>query len=123
MKKHVAEQIPLSMWWISIMGAFCIMALFIGLIRHFTQPLSADQVRFAERQKNLADLTRQAQDQLDHYSVIDPAKNAVRLPISRAMEITVQEWGNADLARTNLLERLNNLTGASTNIRNQSISQ
>jgi hypothetical protein len=121
MTKHSPETAPLSIWIISIIGVFSIMAALTGLMYYFTKAPSSDQVRFAERQQFLTDLTAQANDQLDQYSLIDPVKNIVRLPINRAMEVIVQEWENPGLARTNLLERLNNISG--TNIVSKSTSQ
>ena len=112
---------PIILWVISISGVLLIMAILTGLMYWFTRPPLPDQIRFAERQKYLDDLNAQAQDRLNHFSLINPAKNVVRLPINRAMEITIQEWENPGQARSNLLERLNNLL--STNSPGKSIVQ
>jgi hypothetical protein len=42
---------------------------------------------------------------LGTYEVLDKTKGFVRLPIDRAMELTVEEYKNPAAARTNLVAR------------------
>ncbi|MCX6903856.1 MAG: hypothetical protein NTW03_10360 [Verrucomicrobia bacterium] len=73
---------------------------------HYTQPSPPDQVYWAERKRNLAELKARDRDLLENYGWLDEQRGLVRLPISRAMELTAREWQNPAVARSNLLFRV-----------------
>ncbi len=106
MKPYSPPRTTVALYLVGVLGTFLIVAGLIGIMYYYTQPAPIDQARADERRKNLADLNAQNKDQLEHYAYIDPAKGIVRLPIARAMELTVTEWQNASAGRSNLLSRL-----------------
>ncbi len=91
---------------IAMAGLLSIMFVLIWFMYHFTRPEPVDQTRIAERRKALAELNAQAKDALENYAWIDKTKGLVRLPVARAMELTVNEWQNPAAGRSNLLWRL-----------------
>ncbi len=99
------EKISLTAYVIGILGAFLIMAALVGALRHYTTPAPAGQGRAEERRKNLKELRAEETTLLTQYDWQDKAKDIVRLPIQRAMELTLQEWQNPAAARSNLIAR------------------
>ena len=91
---------------LSILGTFLVMAALVWLMRHYTQPAPLGADRAAERIKNLKEMRAANEEALNNYAWQDPAKGLVRLPIARAMEITLQEWQNPAAARSNLIARM-----------------
>ncbi|HWA08426.1 MAG TPA: hypothetical protein VG838_03075 [Opitutaceae bacterium] len=55
----------------------------------------------ADRKAYLGELRAKEQTQVNSYGWVDQSKGIVRLPISRAMELTVQELSAKQPARTN----------------------
>lgn len=66
---------------------------------------SPNTSRDALRQKKLDDTTTAQRSGINFYDWQNPEKEIVRLPIQRAMDLTVREWTNPAAARSNLLER------------------
>ena len=93
-----------------VLGTFLIMAGLVWIMYHFTQPPPLDESRYAERRKNLAEINAAAKEQLDNYGWIDQAKGIVRLPVTRGMELTIQESKSPAQARSNLIARLEKAT-------------
>jgi hypothetical protein len=93
-------------YFIGVLGTFAIVAGLIFLMYSYTRPAPVDEQRIQERARNLSALTAQAREQLDNARWVDKARGVVRLPISRAMELTVQEWQNPVLGKSNMLVRL-----------------
>jgi hypothetical protein len=91
---------------VSVLGTFFILAGLIYLMYHYTRTGEVDRARWAERTKNLAELRAANQEQLENYGWIDQKQDRVRLPVARAMELTVSEWQNPAAGRSNLLARL-----------------
>lgn len=91
---------------VAILGSLGIMAGMVGLMWHYTkvEPLGADRV--TERKKNFAELKNANASTLSSLGWQDPVRGVVRLPIDRAMELTVKEWQNPAAARAALLSRL-----------------
>ena len=87
-------------------GTFLIMAVLVLAMVQLTQPPATNSARVQERHKNLKDLQAANSDVLNNYAMEDPGKGIVRLPVDRAVELTLQEWKNPSAARSNLLERL-----------------
>jgi hypothetical protein len=91
---------------VGILGTFFILAGLIWIMNRYTRPAAVEETRWAERQKNLAELRAQNQELLENFAWIDQSRGLVRLPIARAMELTVHEWRNPAAGRSNLLARL-----------------
>ena len=95
----------LTAYLIGILGSFLILAGLIWVMYHYTRPAPLTQARAEERRKNLADLQSANADALHNYAWQDQAKGIVRLPIARAVELTIQEYQNPVAARSNLAAR------------------
>src|SRR5277367_6378199 len=69
-----------------------------GVLAHemvrLTRPAPIEADRAALRAKTLADLRAANVEALTTYGWVDQGKGIVRLPIERAMELTLQEWQN-----------------------------
>lgn len=90
---------------IAALGMLLILAVLIWIMYHVAAPPAIDQARWAERKRNLAELNAQNLDLLDNYGWMDQAKGVVRLPIERAMALTIKEWQNPAVARSNMMVR------------------
>ena len=106
MKPYQPPRTTVTVYVVGVLGTFLIVAGLIGIMFYYTLPAPVDQARVKERLKNLADLNAQNKEQLEHYAYIDRAKGILRLPITRAMELTAMECQNPTAGRTNLLGRL-----------------
>lgn len=93
-----------------ILGLFLIMAGMVWLMQHYTRPAPLDQKRAEERRKNLADLKTANAEFLNNYAWMDQPKGIVRLPVSRAMELTVQQLKNPAAFRSNLIAQVEKAT-------------
>ena len=91
---------------IGVVGSLLIVAWLVRTMAEKTRPQPLGQSRAAERAKNLTELRAAASDQLQNYGWVDQNRGLVRLPIDRAMELTVQQWKNPAQARSNLLKRI-----------------
>jgi hypothetical protein len=96
----------ISVYFISVLGTFAIVAGLIYLMYSYTRPAPVDELRIKERQKFLTELSSQAKEQLETAGWVDKARGVVRLPVARAMELTLLEWQNPVLGKSNLLVRL-----------------
>ena len=97
---------------ISIVGTFLIVALLVLAMRHYTQPTPVGANRVEERYKFLQDQRAADAKALNEYDWMDKDKGIVRLPVQRAMELTLQEWQNPTAARSNLISRVEKATAA-----------
>jgi hypothetical protein len=90
---------------LAILGTFLVMALLVGLMRHYTATPSLTADRAAERMKILADFKAANAPFLEKYDWQDKDKGIVRVPVERAKELVLEEWQNPAAARSNLMER------------------
>ena len=95
---------------VGILGSLLVVAWLVWLMNAKTAPAQIGQDRAAERQKNLKEMQAATQDTLSSYGWENQGKGFVRLPIARAMEVTLQEWKNPAEARANLVSRIDKLT-------------
>lgn len=83
--------------------------LVAGLLAHemvrITRPAPIEADRAALRSKTLAELRAANADALNNYGWVDQGKGIVRLPIARAMELTLKEWQDPAAARAALIAR------------------
>jgi hypothetical protein len=103
-KEHPAWSV--AIYGVAFAGVFLTLAGLGWIMRHYTQPPPPDTEYWEQRSRNLSELNAQNQDWLQNYAWIDANRGIVRLPIARAMELTVQEWQHPELARSNLLFRV-----------------
>ena len=97
---------------IAIVGAFLIVGGLVYAMRHYTQAPSLTQARAQTRAKNLQDLRAASTAALNEYAWQDKTKGVVRIPVARALELTLQEWKNPAQARSNLIMRVDQATAA-----------
>ncbi len=95
---------------IGVIGALLTMAILVAIMIHYTRPANLNARRAEERAKALAEITAQNQEALTTYGWADQAKGLVRLPVSRAMEIAVQNWQTPSAGRSNLIGRIEKAT-------------
>ena len=96
----------LSGYLLALLGAFLIVFVLVKAMQHYTSPPPVDQKRADERRKALADLRAANTQALANYDWQDQPKGVIRLPIRRAMELTLQEWKDPGTARSNLIARM-----------------
>jgi hypothetical protein len=95
---------------ISILGTFLIVALLVLAMRHYAQPVPVGVNRIEERYKFLQEQRAADAKAMNEYDWQDKDKGVVRLPIQRAIELTLQEWQNPGAARSNLIARVEKAT-------------
>lgn len=93
--RHIAHsRAPLSTW----LGVVLLFALFgvivLGIIGPMPRGSDYEETRAKKRMENLKTSQEDAEKALNTYAWVDKNKGVVRIPISRAMELTV-----ADLAQ------------------------
>ncbi len=93
-----------------VLGAFLIMALLAWLLHHDTVAAPVGNNRARERHSNLVELVNVNTELLNTYGWKDQARGIVRIPIDRAMELTLQEWKNPEQAHSNLMARVQKAT-------------
>lgn len=105
MKPNEPKTSSLPAYVIGILGSFFILAGLVWAMRHYTRPAPVGQARVEERKKNLAELRAVEAEALNTYGWVDQGKGVVRLPVARAMEITLLEYQNPVAARSNRVAR------------------
>ena len=95
---------------IGILGTFLVVALLVLAMRHYTQPAPVGANRVEERYKFLQEQRAADARTLTEYDWQDKDKGIVRLPVQRAVELTLQEWQNPGAARSNLISRVEKAT-------------
>jgi hypothetical protein len=109
--KRSFEGVTIAAWSIGIVGTFLLMALLVFAMYHYTRPEPLGADRRQERRQFLTE-TREADAALDSFAWVDQSKGFVRLPIERAMELTLREWQDPVAARANLIRRMEKATEA-----------
>ena len=102
----------LTAWAIGGLGTFLIAALLVLAMRHYTKPSPVGANRIEERYRFLHDQRAADAKAINEYDWQDKDKGIVRLPIQRAVELTLQEWQNPAAARSNLISRVEKATAA-----------
>lgn len=102
---------PIWPYAVAILGAFLIVAALVQAMVHYTQPVSLNAARAAERAKALAELRAAETEALRTPAWVDQPKGFVRLPIEDAMKLVERDWGqNPAAARSNLIDRVEKAT-------------
>ena len=111
-KQPLFDSARLTAYAIGILGTFLIVALLVLAMQHYTKPAPVGANRVEERYKFLQDQRAADAKALTEYEWIDKDKGIVRLPVQRAVELTLQEWQNPAAARSNLISRVEKATAA-----------
>ena len=92
-------------YFIGLFGSFLLVAALAWMMNYYTQPTPVGQGKAKERREELKKHQAENAEALNSLAK-DPLKDVVRLPIDKAMEITVREWKNPAAARSNLITRM-----------------
>ena len=111
-RSHSFDAARLTAYAIGIFGTFLIVAMLVLAMRHYTRPAPVGANRVEERYKFLQDQRAADAKALTEYDWVDKDKGNVRLPVQRALELTLQEWQNPAAARSNLISRVEKATAA-----------
>ena len=96
----------LTIFGIVIVGLFFTMFLFTrGMYRENRTERPNATARAAERIKARDQLRTNSAAALANGGMVDTNKGIVRIPIARAMQMTVDAYQNPDVARSNLVAR------------------
>ncbi|MGV3772850.1 MAG: hypothetical protein ACO1QB_08110 [Verrucomicrobiales bacterium] len=107
MQRYYTPSAPkVFMYAIGVMLLFLLMAYLSRNLYRTHNPGSFNSARAVERKKAREDLQKASGEALKSAGWANEAKGIVRLPIDRAMEITVQQYQNPAGARSNLVERV-----------------
>lgn len=110
MRTEQPRKTTVAVYFIGVLGTFMIMIALVAFMKYYTRPAPLEQPeRAAERAKNLQELNAANAEFLSAYAWINEARGTVRLPISRAMDVTVQLWKNPAAGRSNLIQRVDKL--------------
>jgi hypothetical protein len=77
---------------LAVAGTFLVMGWLVWLMRSYTQPPSLAESRGVERRKIRDDFHGVNAPLLEGYAWQDPGKDIVRVPVTRAKELILQEW-------------------------------
>ena len=101
----------LAVYAITILAVLLIGYLLSRAMRTYLPAPQINAKRADERRAALAELRATTHKELfGDAAIINPANNVVRLPIERAIELTIQGHKNPAAFRTNLLARVENAT-------------
>jgi len=94
----------------ALIGVFACFLLLLGLrfakgLEKESIPATLNAARAAERKAALEEIRKKTGDELASVGMVDTTRGIVRLPISRAMELTVEKYQNPDQAREELKAR------------------
>lgn len=90
---------------IAALGTFLVMMFLVGMLRHYTEKPSLMAERGEERMKILKEFWAVNQPLVEKYDWQDKDKGIVRVPVTRAKELVLEEWQNPAKARADLMER------------------
>ena len=94
----------LVIYAIGVLGSFLIVIGLIWAMYRYTRPEPITQDRANERKKALTETRMAEADALNNYGWVEQARGLVRLPIARAMQITLREYEKSPSAfRSNIV--------------------
>ncbi|MDA7915821.1 hypothetical protein N9B94_01145 [Verrucomicrobia bacterium] len=106
MSQDCCKKTGIGMYTIAFIGSFLVvMGLVYGMLSA-ARPQEIGIARSEERAKNLVEVRQAEADVMDSYGWVDQNKGLVRLPIDKAMELTIQEWQDPAKGRAALLGRV-----------------
>ncbi|MCD6050596.1 MAG: hypothetical protein K0Q55_1999 [Verrucomicrobia bacterium] len=99
-------------WCIGIVGTFLITYGFVRVMRNYTATPDLTAARATERAKNLKDLRAEENKVLSEYAWQNKEKGFVRVPVDRAIELTLAEYKDPKALRAEMLKRVEKLNEA-----------
>lgn len=94
-------------YFLAVLGALLIvLVLDRAMIRYTAPAASKAPARAKERAEKLAEVRKDAAEALNSFGWQDKTKGLVRLPVDRAMELTLQRYKDPAAARANLNDRV-----------------
>ena len=94
----------------AVVGALLVVGALTWIMVDQTTPAPLGKAREAERLQNLKELRAAMADQLTSYGYADQAKGLIRIPVSKAMDLTLQEFKDPAKGRAALIERIEKVT-------------
>ena len=94
LRQQVQSPAPFSTWLGVVLLMFLFGAIAVAIIGPTPRGDNYEQQRAQNREKKLKDLRAEDAKALTGYAWIDKTKGSVRIPIERAMELTVSELAN-----------------------------
>ena len=106
------KQCGVCAYIVGILGAFLIVAGLVWVMYSYTRPEPLGEDRAIARRKALRELRASNLDVLNNpnYAWQDQPKGVVRMPIDRAIELSLKLWQNPVAARSNLIARVGKAT-------------
>lgn len=95
---HEPETNPRLLSAIGWIGAFCIFIVIVAIVYFYSRPPAPDLSRIDERYRIKAEVTGQQDEMATTYGWVNQAEGVVRIPVDRAIELTVQELATAQSA-------------------------
>jgi hypothetical protein len=95
----------LTVYGLVIAACFFVMFYMVRSAYRESNPQPINHARALERAKIRQEVAGKAMTNLTTVGWVDQAKGIVRLPIDRAMKMTVEAYQNPDAARSNLVAR------------------
>ncbi len=99
-----------SAWAVGILGTFLLVAALVTIMIRVTRPEPVDVNRVNERYQFLGEIRQAEAAAVSHYAWQNKDKGIVRIPVERAMELTLLEWQDPATARSNLVARIEKAT-------------
>lgn len=92
--------------WIAAGLVVALFGVLSWMVINHPVPLKVDEERSRLRREYAEEMQSSNRIALTTYGWIDSRRGIVRLPLDKAMEMSVSLWRDPALARSNLLERL-----------------
>ena len=93
---------PIFPYVLALLGAFVIVGALVWVMKGFTQQTALGEDRRLVRAKALAEVRAAELEALTTPGWIDQTKGVVRLPVTNAMALFLEEWKNPASGRSNL---------------------
>jgi len=106
----ILEQSRTTSWVIGIVGTFLLVGFLVWVMYSYVRPANLAAARTAERYQFLAEVQATETILADEYGWVNQERGFVRLPLVRAVEITLEEWQDPAAARALLATRVEELT-------------
>lgn len=97
-------------WVVGTLGTLLLMTVLVWALVHYTRPEDIAAARAVQRAAFLQEIRQAEAQATTAYAWQDQAKGFVRVPVTRAMELVLQEWQNPAAARSNMIARVEKAT-------------
>ena len=105
-KKPCCDWAKTAAYVLGIAGALLFMAYLVWVMYRYNRPEEdGTAARPAERRQALRDMRAADQQSLTSYGWVNKEREIARIPVERAMEMTLRLWQNPQAARSDLVAR------------------